>query len=81
VAVVFIIGFQVAIRQRRAVRFGWGFMTLAGFYFVATGISALVIAVASTNTDAAALLFVSLGAGLTAGAALARVFFRANFAT
>ena len=81
VGVFTVIGFQALVRQPRAMRFFWAFMALVGLYLLGSGVSALATAAVGGTLDAAALLFLMVGAGATSGAALCKVVFRARFAT
>jgi hypothetical protein len=83
IGVVFVVGLQVGMRRIKGTKLSWHMMSAGGMYFIAAGLSAVVAAYVGANVDvdAAAMLFLALGVGASAGAALCKVIFRASFAT
>ena len=81
VGILFVIGMQVAMRQAKGAKLAWGFMAACGMYCLASGVSAAATALIGESFDAASLLFLAIGLGVTAGAVLSKVVFGASIAT
>lgn len=80
VGILIVIGMQVALHQPKGAKLAWGFMMVGGIYCLASGFSAAAIAIVGTAFDPAALLFLAVGVGMTSGAVLSKVVFRASIA-
>lgn len=72
VAIPAVLGVQVALRNRRAVRLGWQAFLYIGVYAVAGGAVALVLAAGESQLLPHAFLFLVIGLGMLAGVGLTR---------
>lgn len=72
VAMTTVLGLQVALRNRRAVRLGWQALLYTGVYAVAGGAVALVLAARESQLLPHAFLFLVIGLGMLAGVGITR---------
>jgi len=75
-----VLGFQVALGNVKAFRFGWLFFLLTAVYCAAAGLAALVAAAFGEGLRPHSFLFLALGTAMLAGLGLLRAAFSGKFA-
>ena len=80
VALLLVLGFQVALGNSKALRWGWYFFLFGAIYCTASGVAALVVAAAGPGFVPHSFLFIALGLAMLAGLGVVKVVFASKFA-
>jgi hypothetical protein len=74
-----VLGFQVALANSKALRWGWYFFLFGAVYCTASGVAALVAAAAGPGLVPHSFLFLALGVAMLTGLAIVKVVFASKF--
>lgn len=74
-ALPLVLGFQAAVGNNKALRWGWSFFALVAIYLVAAGASAAAMSVFRAEVAPYSFLFLVIGAGSAVGAAIVKLVF------
>lgn len=80
VALPLVLGFQVALGNSKALRWGWYFFLFGAVYCTASGLAALVVAATGPGLVPHSFLFFALGLAMLAGLGIVKVIFASKFA-
>src|SRR3954471_13270371 len=81
VAVVIVVGLQIAMRKEKPARIASWLFGLGALYIAVSGLSALGFALYRATIEASAFIFLAMGIGTIAGAVATGKIHRAAFAT
>jgi hypothetical protein len=79
VATPIVLGFPVAAGTNKGLRTVWYYLMLAVTYFLASGLSALVVSVVKSSVGPHSFLIAALGAAGFLGLAIAKALFAKRF--
>ena len=78
-AMPLLLGFQVAIGNKKALRWGWYFFLIGAIYFTAAGVAACVVSAIGPGLVPHTFLFLAIGLALLAGLGLVKLMFAGRF--
>jgi len=80
IALPLVLGFQVALGNTKALRWGWYFFLFGAVYCTASGVAALVVAATGPGLVPHSFLFLALGVAMLAGLGIVKTVFASKFA-
>jgi hypothetical protein len=80
VASPLVLGFQAALGNAKAFRWGWYFFLIGAVYFTVSGIAAIVVAARGPGLAPHSFLFFAVGVAMLVGLGATRVAFSNKFA-
>ena len=78
-ALLLVLGFQVLLRNDKALRQAWAFFALIAVYLVASGASAAAISMLRAEVAPYSFLFLAIGTGSAVGVVIAKLAFARRF--
>jgi len=78
-AILFTLGFQAIINNKKAFVWGWSFLALGTVYFFTAGVSGAALSFTGREFHPSSFFFIVIGCGLAFGLAILRIVFSGWF--